>query len=243
MTSSMSAIELGSEMHGLLLGYYAMETPDETSPFFRPINVSGVMTRENWRDWFRQYIESQQEFGDTERDDRSEQDQIKLDFLTDEIADTNFETISQSEFLVENFFMLSRSIQNVVQRMNRFSLDSIVLLASLCQKVHKQHPAIDFAEVDAAGLYDYLRNWALPPEGFEALIQEYEALSKRNSVRTGPVIILLLTILYGESLIVEVLQRWVDVSCDGTPEDFADVVQNWSNLREYPLDWSISVVR
>lgn len=78
---------------------------------------------------------------------------------------------------------------------------------------------------------------------FENFVAEYENIYMLDVLTMNRSVVMMLSLLYSEPVVIEVLQRWSVSGAPGEICDFVAVVENWQHFREYPLDWTISMLR
>lgn len=54
--------------------------------------------------------------------------------------------------------------------------------------------------------------------------------------------LLMLTFKYDEERVIEAMKRWIDLKPENSFYDFIQLVEDWDNLKEYPLEWSLKVI-
>lgn len=165
----------------------------------------------------------------------------------------DFALYRKSEFMLENFFNLDEAFRLALKvfASDDFSLAAIETFARLALEVQSLELGLAFDSKTSVveigfGLYAVLSR-ELGKSGikeFHILLHDYIVADDRDERRPFVEnLVMMLAIVKGPSIVIEVLERWLKGSCPAEPEDFVAVVQDWENLKIYPIEWAANVVR
>lgn len=166
--------------------------------------------------------------------------------------DREFRLIIQSEYLVENFVCLPKSVQrSVVKRLSQnCSVDHVDVLALVALQIHENSNLFDWDALTDGDLHSTLKMHLLSVAAksemmrFEDLVSDYVFQSVHLSSQ-GLIddVMRMLAMLHGMPLMIEILQRWADTSNPVSIAVFVSVVENWDSVKDCPFEWIIHLVK
>lgn len=159
-------------------------------------------------------------------------------------AEWEFDFISQSDYLIENFFALNRTLQRAVHLFadNDNRIEDIYGFVVLALNVGDIDPSFDLGNASVFEMDKFLASH-LDVDAFSDLLGQYWGFYPKTNLYLILGIPLMLAILLGEEVVLNALERWVSVPCPGMPKDFANVVSDWQELENYAIDWAVQISR
>lgn len=207
------------------------------------VDFSGMLTRDNWLEWFRRQY--------AERFDVSSISSQKMLAATMQYrSDRGFDYFDESLVVRENFFTLSTALRKEVDIfvLNEEPMPAIEKFVTLALQLESQQNVSTFAN-HSDRVDTYLRPLIRSVSGgFDRSLFDFRICYANASKSLCHGIVLMLALLYDESLVERVLQLWTRGDCPGSPSDFADVVEcvassDSEDLLKYPIEWLVSLVR
>lgn len=171
-----------------------------------------------------------------------------------------FEMIAQSEFLLENFFNLPKTVQSRISTYAR-EKSSILLDYAVSLDLRNRMYAIDLQEFNSY-TYDWL---AAPSRASTQIARQYirrngdilrenvgyfiyhqsswHAKSQHANLVSDltTLSVYLLAVLHGAVVVHEVIDSWMNMSEYHSLPDFVALVDNWEKVKNYPTDWAIQL--
>lgn len=167
-----------------------------------------------------------------------------------------FELISESEFILENFFKLPNilrqcveqfaSVEVPIQQIEKF-VRLAFLLPAFDESVFAPNKHIYPLSEVRAHLLDQVRLASSDSvaDDFECSIEEYISFSDPGSsdgLMQQPVL-LMLALVYGAPFVLEVLQNWTRAIFPASHDTFVAIVENWDPAwSQYPMEWVANLV-
>lgn len=208
---------------------------------------SGVVTRDKWINWFK--LHSNLSLPD--RDGKGTRIADSLLEVIEYRAIRIFDVLSESEFLLENFFKLPKAVQLAVCDFARDNdpIRHVELFAMLSLQLQSKDSSFDFRDVKAWRIDDYLRRkMGVISSDFDDLLFEYQGFYEHDTLSLNHGVVLMLAIIHGEALVEKILKRWTRGACPGSACDFVMVVEcaasgDWEMFDQYPIEWVVSVLQ
>lgn len=73
-------------------------------------------------------------------------------------------------------------------------------------------------------------------------LMKFQRRNDKSSIVVCGTYPLILRALYGEKKVIEVMQQWRKNTVTSKLHLFGKLVRNWDELKDYPADWSISLI-
>lgn len=205
---------------------------------------AGRLTEDEYGRWFKQ---------DSSDDDSIANHMSPAVFGVFQTAsiEREFEVLSKSSFILDNFFNLSNVMRQSVQKLAREG--SSPLMLETLTRLSLRLPALDSSKVDGSSWWNIIfhyRDIAMEQssESFREIANPVFTrvlipYMNREDVDVTRVVVSMLAVLYDVELVVDLLQRWTAGARPGSPVDFVSVVENWeSEFNELPLHWVVNLV-
>lgn len=200
------------------------------------VPLTGVLTRDKWRThWLQQFCDPE---------DRNNPDTISS---SNDLADQEFDLISQSDFLMQNLLKLDEDDKLTMQGLvsYQYPLSHIEAFLRLLLEVNEKRSSFRPEDMpvwgDECTVMDRLN---VASEDFDDFVADYDNVYPIDNLGMNRSIVIMLALLYSESVVIEVLQRWALSGALGDVAALVTVVENW--VPEYsvlPLDWIVNIVR
>lgn len=210
------------------------------------VEFAGPVTKSKYARWFRTErfsARSESLSGGVTEDGR--------EFFHNLIIDMEFDLLSQSDFIVENFFNLSHELRQCVEEFARdrasfHVIDVFVRLAVRTPGVVSKHKARSAVDV-IYGYQDHILEMSSDSERevFNRALYSFLSVCK-GTENDSPIRIVLsmLSMRYGAERIVNQMKRWVSSQTVGSLADFVSVTESWEPAySELPLDWIVNLVQ
>lgn len=223
--------------------------PEEASPeWWRGYGFTGRLSKIDYCLWFRNAAAyyNDPNFVPTARHEFTQR--IRMG--------EEFELISESEFILENFFKLPNILRQCVEQFAAvevpiMQIEKFVRLAFLLPAFDESVIAPNkhiypLSEV-RSHLLDQIRLASSDSVAydFECSIEEYISFSDPGSsdgLMQQPVL-LMLALVYGVPFVLEVLQKWTLAAFPASHDTFVAVVENWDPAwSQYPMEWVANLV-
>lgn len=212
-----------------------MILPDPNKKSRSEIVFSGPVTRDKFRAWYT--LRS----GATIPEGASAQ----KDFF--KFADWQFQQLAESPIILRDFFSLTEYLRGIVVKYVNVDnpIQQVAAFVTVAKQLQKEHPRFDFVGILSIKVKSYLMNMKTSPiEDFHSqLLEWYDVYRKDSSVDLSSGIPLMLSILYGDDVVSEAMQRWLASDAPGEVLDFVEIVRSWETLKQYPIEWAVSVVQ
>jgi hypothetical protein len=77
-------------------------------------------------------------------------------------------------------------------------------------------------------------------EIFFSVLQSFFTVEEFSSV--DPVVIYILREIYGEKIVIELLEKIIEVVPRVPFDELMELLKDWENMREYPLEWGVTLM-
>lgn len=197
------------------------------------LTFSGRVTRNNWRAWYADHCREYMVMAE----DSAELIQLR--------GDTNFNAMESSEFLLNNFYRLDSYRQTIVHSFVAYDypIPHVEALLRLLLRVDENYSVANLADLpvwsDRCTVMDRLNPASA---SFEDFVDDYDGVYQADVLVLNRYIISLLAVLFGDSVVIEVLKRWPHSTAPGAILCMISIVENWENFKQYPLEWAVSIV-
>lgn len=197
------------------------------------ITFSGRATRDNYRAWYADHC---REYMVRSKD---------TDELRQFRGDLNFAAMERSEFLLNNFYRLDAYKQTIVHSFVEYGypIPHVEALLRLLLRVEENYAVVNHADLpvwsDRCTVMDRLNPASA---SFEDFVDDYDGIYQVDVLVLNRYIISLLAVLFGDSVVIEVLKRWPHSTAPGEILHLISIVEHWENFKQYPLDWAVSIV-
>lgn len=198
------------------------------------MTFSGRVTRDKWRAWYANHC---REFMIRPND---------TDELIQLRSDLNFNKMQRSEFLLNNFCRLDSDQQTIVHSFVAYSypIEHVEALLRLLLRVEENYAVVNHADLPVWSDYCKVMDRLNPAsEEFDNFVDDYSDVYQVDVLVLNRYIIMLLAVLFGDSVVIEVLKRWSQCSSRGDILCLISIVENWENFKQYPLEWVVSIAR
>lgn len=198
------------------------------------VEFRGPVTRDTYRAWYAQR---------TGIPARVEQDLMNDHFKH---ADWQYRLLSHSDVILRDFFSLTEYPRGIVIKYVNIDnpIHQVAAFVTLAKELQAKHPEFDFAGVTSVSVFSYLKK--MKKSSTRDLDDQMNAwwtmYYKGSSGDLIAGIVLMISILYGDDVAAESIRKWVAADAPGEVVDLVEVVRNWETLKQYPMDWSVSLV-
>lgn len=209
--------------------------------------LSGVVTRDNWNVWWMTHST----FAPSNSTSIYEKGVSKsLMEVIEFRAEQSFSVISESEFLLQNFFILNKDVQIKVQEF--FTHDNLTCnieaFVRLCIQIKKRDDALDSKGNSNCCLMKYTESMLNNiSDDFQSSLTKYCTFYRYDTLELTQSVVLMLAILHGPERVGKILEQWTNGSSPGSVIEFVSVVEtivkDWENLCDYPFEWIINMVQ
>lgn len=172
--------------------------------------------------------------------------------LTDEYWGDLYRNIDDSR-ISKNFFSYPFAIQKTIIRQLRDNrpVSAISAYIDLCNRVESKHKELtDCSKMQYFEISSAVEKivGTLSKDFFNACegITYTKDLRSHNPHAPADMVeafIYLMVVLYGDRTVLEILNSWESHRGWADPCDLISLADNWSEMREYPLDWALQVTR
>lgn len=167
----------------------------------------------------------------------------------------NFSVLEKSPKLLENFFNWSNLMQKRVNEhvSLRVPGETIGAVEMLIQRLSKEHPQeqdwmrLTYDQLLTPILKDYPRKMSLETRSkideFLRLQNKSEQFRLKETHSINAVAIFAARILHGEARLNAALDCWFKTFEVRPLYEFIALIDNWEELKDFPIDWSLSLIR
>lgn len=161
-----------------------------------------------------------------------------------------FELLSESDFILDNFFKLESDFQIFVEEFagDEYAPADIEAFARLALLVQESIPDLDSNEDSQTIIVSLMYKISC-----EATVSDYDSffdtvyddcfMMFENSPNLAKPVLVMLAGLHGACRVLSVLERWSQEDKPGTVGELIAVTRNWESVKEYPISWAVNLVR
>lgn len=161
-----------------------------------------------------------------------------------------FELLSESDFILDNFFKLESDFQIFVEEFagDEYAPADIEAFARLALLVQESIPDLDSNEdsqtIIVSLMYKISCEATAPDyDSFFDTVYDDCFMMFENSPNLAKPVLVMLAGLHGASRVLSVLERWSQEDKPGTVGELIAVTRNWESVKGYPISWAVNLVR
>lgn len=203
--------------------------------------LSGDLTCDKWLLW------NETPYKESMKGRLGERDPETIDIYQRMLKD-QYKTLEESAWIVENFFFLTDDIRQLISELAEYSVHvkTIVCFVKLLEELRQVDHNEDLTNLQIDTISSrvteaYQRAYPNATERLNDAILTYTGFEKNDPLICNSAA-KILSILYGEKSFVSATEAWCTNATTKNLEVFAAVIDQWDEMKNYPIDWAIHLV-